>query len=318
MLVQCPGCHKKLSVKEELAGKKVKCPGCGQVIAVPAPVAAPSESEMQTLPPEPFQQAAGQAPAEKAPRDTPTPSPSDPPDATHAHDDEQPAQDVSLTDFLAPAEAADELGLLGKYRILQVLGHGGMGVVFKAEDPRLDRICALKTMLPEVARKPAMKERFPQIDWRVTAGNSSQINDASSAVLVMSAEAARAAGLTPIARVHEVAVVGDDPIMMLTGVIPATRKVLERAGLTLDDIDLFEVNEAFASVVLAWQRETGADLAKVNVSGGAIALGHPLGATGARLLTTLLHALVRTGGRYGMATMCEGGGQANVTIVERL
>jgi acetyl-CoA acetyltransferase len=125
-------------------------------------------------------------------------------------------------------------------------------------------------------------------------------------------------GLTPRARLHSFAVAGDDPFLMLTGVIPATRKVLQRAGLTLDDIDAFEVNEAFASVVLAWQAETGADLAAVNVNGGATAIGHPLGGSGARLLTTLLNVLEQTGGRFGLQTMCEAGGLANATIIERL
>jgi acetyl-CoA C-acetyltransferase len=125
-------------------------------------------------------------------------------------------------------------------------------------------------------------------------------------------------GLTPRARVHHLSVRGADPIFMLTAPIPATEHALQKTGLTLDDIDLVEINEAFASVVLAWQRETGADLSKVNVNGGAIALGHPLGATGARLMTTLLHELERTEGRYGLQTMCEGGGQANVTILERV
>jgi acetyl-CoA C-acetyltransferase len=125
-------------------------------------------------------------------------------------------------------------------------------------------------------------------------------------------------GLTPRARIHHLSVRADDPIYMLTAPIPATAHALEKTGLSLDDIDLVEINEAFASVVLAWQKETGADLAKVNVNGGAIALGHPLGATGVRLMTTLLNELERTGGRYGLQTMCEGGGQANVTIIERL
>jgi acetyl-CoA acyltransferase len=160
--------------------------------------------------------------------------------------------------------------------------------------------------------------RFPEIGWQVTAGNASQVNDGSAALLIMTSEKARELGLTPMARLHSFAVVGDDPVMMLTGVIPATDKVLRRAGLRLDDIDLFEVNEAFASVVLAWQRETGADLAKVNVAGGAIALGHPLGASGARIMTTLVHAMERSGARYGLQTMCEAGGLANATILERL
>jgi acetyl-CoA C-acetyltransferase len=125
-------------------------------------------------------------------------------------------------------------------------------------------------------------------------------------------------GLTPRARVHHISCRGDDPVMMLSAPIPATAYALKKAGMSLDDIDLVEINEAFASVVLAWQKETGADLAKVNVNGGAIALGHPLGATGVRLMTTMLYELERTGGRYGLQTMCEGGGQANVTIIEKL
>ena len=153
---------------------------------------------------------------------------------------------------------------------------------------------------------------------RITAAVSSQISDGAAAVLVVSEKALKQHNLTPRARVHHMSVRGADPIMMLTGPIPATRYALDKTGMSLDDIDLVEINEAFAPVVLAWQKETGADLAKVNVNGGAIALGHPLGATGARLMTTLLHELERTGGRYGLQTMCEGGGQANVTIIERL
>ncbi|MEU6340639.1 thiolase family protein [Streptomyces sp. NPDC046977] len=165
---------------------------------------------------------------------------------------------------------------------------------------------------------PGYAERFPQIDWSVTAGNSSPINDGASAVLIMSGETAERLGLRPLARLHSFAVTGSDPLLMLTGVIPATERVLRRAGLNLSDIDLFEVNEAFASVVLAWQQETGADPAKVNVNGGAIALGHPLGASGTRLMTTLVHALRARGARYGLQTMCEAGGLANATIVEAL
>jgi acetyl-CoA acyltransferase len=160
--------------------------------------------------------------------------------------------------------------------------------------------------------------RFPEITWNITAGNSSPINDGAAAVLITSSETARELGLKPRARLHSFAVVGDDPLFMLTGVIPATGKVLRRAGLSLGDIDAFEVNEAFTSVVLAWQRETGADPAKVNVNGGATAIGHPLGASGGRLMTTLLSVLEQTGGRYGLQTMCEAGGLANATIVERL
>ncbi|MCK2032874.1 MULTISPECIES: acetyl-CoA C-acetyltransferase [unclassified Microbacterium] len=153
---------------------------------------------------------------------------------------------------------------------------------------------------------------------RITAAVASQISDASSAVLIASARAVQEHGLTPRARIHHVSVRGDDPVLMLTAPIPATRHALERTGLRIEDIDLFEVNEAFASVVLAWMRETGAPHEKVNVNGGGIALGHPIGATGTRILATLLNELERTGGRYGLQTMCEGGGVANVTIIERL
>ena len=153
---------------------------------------------------------------------------------------------------------------------------------------------------------------------RITAALASQISDASAAMLVVSERALKDHGLTPRARIHHLSVRGADPIFMLSAPIPATAYALEKAGMSLDEIDLVEINEAFASVVLAWQRETGADMAKVNVNGGAIALGHPLGATGVRLMSTLLCELERTGGRYGLQTMCEGGGQANVTIIERL
>jgi acetyl-CoA acyltransferase len=155
-------------------------------------------------------------------------------------------------------------------------------------------------------------------DGKVTAGNSSQITDGASAVLVMSEEKASALGLTPRARFLTFALAGVDPITMLTGPIPATRAVLERAKMSIDDIDLVEINEAFASVILAWEKELRPDMAKVNVNGGAIALGHPLGASGGKLMATLLNELERTGGRYGLQTMCEGGGLANATIIERL
>jgi acetyl-CoA acyltransferase len=155
-------------------------------------------------------------------------------------------------------------------------------------------------------------------DGKVTAGNSSQICDGAAAVLIMSEEKAKELGLKARAKFHTFALAGVDPVTMLTGPIPATSKVLERSGLTMDDIDLFEVNEAFASVVGAWQKEHDADMSKVNVNGGAIALGHPLGGSGAKLMTTLLNELERTGGRYGLQTMCEGGGLANATIIERL
>jgi acetyl-CoA C-acetyltransferase len=153
---------------------------------------------------------------------------------------------------------------------------------------------------------------------RLTAALASQISDGASAMLVASEQALKTHGLTPRARVHHISVRADDPIFMLTAPIPATRHALEKSGMKMEEIDLVEINEAFASVVLAWQKETHWDLSRVNVNGGAIALGHPIGATGTRLMTTLLYELERTGGRYGLQTMCEGGGQANVTIIERL
>ena len=154
--------------------------------------------------------------------------------------------------------------------------------------------------------------------WLETAAVSSQISDASAALLIASERAVATHGLKPRARIHHLSVRGADPVWMLTAPIPATAHALRQSGLRRDDIDLVEINEAFASVVLAWQKDGSWDSAKVNVNGGAIALGHPLGATGTRLMTTLLYELERTGGRYGLQTMCEGGGQANVTIIERL
>jgi acetyl-CoA C-acetyltransferase len=153
---------------------------------------------------------------------------------------------------------------------------------------------------------------------KVTAAVSSQTCDASSALLIVSETALKRYNLTPRARIHHMSVRADDPIWMLTAPIPATKYALKKAGMKLQDIDLVEINEAFASVVMAWLKETGYDHAKTNVNGGGIALGHPLGATGARLMTTLLHELERQNLRYGLQTMCEGGGQANVTIIERL
>jgi len=170
-------------------------------------------------------------------------------------------------------------------------------------EPNVDKIKSLNTLVE---------------GGRITAALASQISDASAAMLIASEQAVKDHGLKPRARVHHLSVRADDPIFMLSAPIPATRYALEKAGMTLDDIDLIEINEAFASVVLAWQKDLDVDLAKVNVNGGAIALGHPLGATGVRLMTTLLNELERTGGRYGLQTMCEGGGQANVTIIERL
>ncbi len=164
----------------------------------------------------------------------------------------------------------------------------------------------------------AYAARFPQIRWEITPGNSSPLSDGSAAVMITSGAFARSHGLQPLARIHTMTAVGSDPLYMLTGVIPATEKVLARSGLSLSDIDLFEVNEAFAPVALAWAADTGADLAKTNVNGGAIAIGHPLGASGARIMSTLVNALDQRGGRYGLQVMCEGGGMANATIIERL
>ncbi len=160
--------------------------------------------------------------------------------------------------------------------------------------------------------------RFPEIDWRITPGNSSPLTDGASAALIMSEEKANALGLTPRARFHTFAVTGSNPLIMLDGVIPATHKALAKSGLSIDDIDAYEVNEAFAPVPLAWAREFNADQDKLNPRGGAIALGHPLGGSGTRILATLLNHLEDTGGRYGLQTMCEGGGMANATIIERL
>ncbi|MEU0555110.1 thiolase family protein [Dactylosporangium sp. NPDC006015] len=175
----------------------------------------------------------------------------------------------------------------------------------------------LANLSPAFATDPYTR-RFPEVDWKVTAGNSSQITDGVSALLVMSEERASALGLRPRARIVASAVVGDDPTLMLTGPLPATRRVLDRAGLRIDDIDAIEVNEAFASVPLAWRAEFPVDAGRLNPRGGAIALGHPLGASGARLMTTLINHLEQTGGRYGLQTMCEAGGMANATIIEIL
>ena len=175
------------------------------------------------------------------------------------------------------------------------------------EGPRAD------TTLEKMAGLKTLRE-----GGRITAALSSQISDASSAALIASEAAVTKYGLTPRARIHHISVRGDDPVYMLTAPIRATKQALAKAGMTMDDIDVVEINEAFASVVMAWAKELDADMSKVNVNGGAIALGHPIGATGTKLFATLLNELERTGGRYGLQTMCEGGGQANVTIIERL
>jgi acetyl-CoA C-acetyltransferase len=183
-------------------------------------------------------------------------------------------------------------------------------------DVRADECPRRETSLEKMAALATLR---PAADGGViTAALSSQIADGAAALLIASEQAVTEHGLRPRARIRHLSARGDDPVLMLTAPIAATEHALRKAGMTLADIDLIEINEAFAPVVLAWQRETGADLSRVNVSGGAIALGHPLGATGARLMTTLLHGLRRTGGRFGLQTMCEGGGQANVTIIERV
>ena len=181
-------------------------------------------------------------------------------------------------------------------------------------DTSLEKLASLKPAF----ENETMAVRFPQIHWSVTAGNSSQVTDGATAMLIASEHSVKRFNLKPRAAVRYFAVVGDDPIMMLSGVIPATRKVLARAGLTMADIDAFEVNEAFASVVLAWAKELDADMDKVNVNGGAIALGHPVGASGGRLTASLLDVLEQRDGRYGLQVMCESGGMANATIIERM
>jgi len=181
-------------------------------------------------------------------------------------------------------------------------------------DTTIEKLGSLKPAFEDAA----MAERFPEIRWSVTAGNSSQVTDGAAAVLIAEEATAQRLGLTPRAAVTHFALAGDDPIFMLTAIIPATRKLLNRAGLSIDRIDAFEVNEAFASVVLAWMRETGADPDRVNRFGGAVALGHPVGASGGRLLGNLLAALEDTGGCYGLQTMCESGGMANATLIQRL
>ncbi|MFE1929590.1 acetyl-CoA C-acetyltransferase [Stenotrophomonas sp. NPDC087984] len=211
-------------------------------------------------------------------------------------------------------EAMEEFALGSHRRALRAMDEGRFDrEVVPFGDVRMDEGPRRDTSLEKMAAlKPLME------GGRLTAALSSQVSDGASALLVASEQAVREHGLTPRARVHHLSVRGEDPIRMLSAPIPATAHALKKTGLTIGDIDLVEINEAFAPVVLAWLKETGADPERVNVNGGAIALGHPLGATGTKLMTTLLHELERTGGRYGLQTMCEGGGQANVTIVERL
>ena len=192
------------------------------------------------------------------------------------------------------------------------------GVVSQDETIRASTTSEGLAQLKTSFNNDALAERFPEIRWSITAGNSSQITDGASAALLMSEAAANRLGLKPLARFVAFDVVGDDPLLMLTAPIPATKRVLAKAGLGIDQIDHIEVNEAFAPVPLAWQREFKADPAKLNPRGGAIALGHPLGASGTRLMASMVNGLLETGGRYGLQTMCEAGGLANATIIERL
>jgi acetyl-CoA acetyltransferase family protein len=194
----------------------------------------------------------------------------------------------------------------------------GDRLVAKDESVRPDADLSKLANLQPAFRTREDAERFPEIGWQVTAGNASPVSDGASALLLMEEGRARALGLRPRARLTHFAVAGDDPLMMLTAIVPATHKLLARAGLTIHDIDRFEVNEAFASVVLHWIAETGADPERVNVMGGAIAIGHPVGASGGRLLLNLVSALEACGGRLGLVTICESGGMANATLVERI
>lgn len=203
-------------------------------------------------------------------------------------------------------QRADQATAAGKFESQILPVETAAGVATRDEGIRPE-----STMETLAALKPAFKP-----DGRITAANSSQISDGAAAILIMSDAKAKELGLEPMARFHTFALAGVDPVMMLTGPIPATYKAVEKAGMAVSDIDLFEVNEAFASVIGAWLDETGADWDKVNVNGGAIALGHPLGCSGAKLMTTLVHEMQRTGARFGLQTMCEGGGMANATILE--
>jgi acetyl-CoA acetyltransferase family protein len=225
----------------------------------------------------------------------------------------QELDELSLGSHTRAARATDEGRFDGQIVPVTVKGEGGERVITTDEGIRRD------TSLEKLGGlQPAFKP-----DGMVTAGNSSQISDGAAALLIMSDEKAAELGLTPLARFHTFSLAGVDPVMMLTGPIPATSKALDRAGLSVDDIGLFEINEAFASVTVAWRIEHGgpdplALWERTNVNGGAIALGHPLGASGARIMTTLVHEMIRTGARFGLQTMCEGGGMANGTILERL
>jgi len=216
-------------------------------------------------------------------------------------------------------QAASAADLSREIVPITVPGNGsGPQVVETDETPRPSTTVEGLGELKPAFDAPEWDERFPDLDWKITAGNSSQLTDGASAMLLMSEERASQLGLEPRARIHAMAVASADPILMLTGPIPATEKVLKKSGMSIDDFDHYEVNEAFAPVPLAWRQHFDAELEKLNPRGGAIALGHPLGASGTRLMTTMLHGLEATGGRWGLQTMCEAGGMANATIIERL
>jgi acetyl-CoA acetyltransferase family protein len=235
----------------------------------------------------------------------------------------QCAEDIA-TRWGITRDEMDDLAFTSHQRALVAQAEGRFDNELLAIEARSLDGTASGPMLADEGVRDTPREKLGQLrpaffeDGQVTAASSSQISDGAAAVLVMTEERAAELGLTPRARFHTFAVAANDPAIMLTAPIPATRKILERSGLSLDDIDLIEINEAFASVVLAWAKEFAPDMARVNVNGGAMALGHPTGCSGARLMTTLLNELERTGGRYGLQTMCEGGGQANATIIERL
>jgi acetyl-CoA acyltransferase len=201
---------------------------------------------------------------------------------------------------------------------LEVDAADGRRTVSKDEGVRADSTLEKLLSLKPAFEDAAMAARYPEINWSVTAGNASQVTDGASAMLIMEEQLAHSLGLKPRAAITHFAVMGDDPLMMLTAIIPATRKLLKRAGLAIDAIDAYEVNEAFASVPLAWEKDLGASPDKLNVFGGAIALGHPVGASGGRLVANLLRALEARNGRHGLVTMCESGGMANATLIERL
>ncbi len=232
--------------------------------------------------------------------------------------------DMIATEYGITREDLDAFGALSQQRAVVARAQGRFdNEIVPVPVDRGDGVVVMHTSdegIREGTTAEGLAKLKPAFDpeGKITAGNSSQICDGASAVLIMSAEKAAELGLRARARFHSFAVVGTDPVTMLKGPIPATKKILEKSGLSIDDIDVFEINEAFASVVLAWQAETGADMTKVNVNGGAIALGHPLGGSGTKLMATLLNELERVGGRYGMQVMCEGGGLANATIIERI